>query len=400
MTSNASSPRSSRTLLARPNSPSASTAKRSSSSSARRSRGSSLEIERLGGYVKDLAGDGVLAFFGAPVSHEDDAERALRASLNILQSIAAYSLEVRRGWGIDTFGVRVGVSTGSVALGSIGAGRRLEYAAFGDTVNTAARLQAAAEVGSALVDVATRHRLESLFEWSDRARRSSLKGKAESVSAFRLGAAVPAQSRSRGLGDASVGIFGRDAERLVLHRAVDGVRAGRGGVVSITGRAGIGKSRLLADARAEARPDGGPGPDSLVARGPVRFLRRGNPVLPVSRPAHHLARGERVRSGGSRPRLAPTARRSALRRLPARRSMHPSRSCSGWQERTTGSATLTPQPRSCSSEPSSRWASCLTGWPRIGRWRSRSRTCTGRTPPPSGWRELCCPSSSGPLSCL
>jgi len=70
------------------------------------------EIERLGGYVKDLAGDGVLAFFGAPTSYEDDAERAARAALNILQAIAAYGSEVARGWDVEELGVRVGISTG------------------------------------------------------------------------------------------------------------------------------------------------------------------------------------------------------------------------------------------------------------------------------------------------
>src|SRR3989440_12415741 len=63
------------------------------------------EVERVGGHVKDLAGDGVLAFFGAPVSYEDDAERALRAALRIVEEVAAYGAEVERGWGISEFDV-------------------------------------------------------------------------------------------------------------------------------------------------------------------------------------------------------------------------------------------------------------------------------------------------------
>src|SRR2546421_10020038 len=109
------------------------------------------EVERVGGHVKDLAGDGVLAFFGAPVSYEDDAERALRAALRIVEEVAAYGAEVERGWGVSEFDVRVGVTTGAVVLGEIGGGSRAEYAAFGDTVNTAARLQAKANPGTALV---------------------------------------------------------------------------------------------------------------------------------------------------------------------------------------------------------------------------------------------------------
>src|SRR2546425_13319581 len=86
-------------------------------------------VEELGGTVKDLAGDGVLALFGAPVAHEDDAERALRSALRIIQEIHDYGVEVERGWGVEGFDVRVGVATGPVVLGPIGAGDRIEYAA-------------------------------------------------------------------------------------------------------------------------------------------------------------------------------------------------------------------------------------------------------------------------------
>ena len=134
------------------------------------------EIESLGGYVKDLAGDGVLALFGAPTSYEDDAERAARAALNIAQAIATYGSEVARGWGIEALNVRIGVCTGPVALGPIGAGGRVEYGAFGDTVNTAARLQSAAEPGTALVDAHTQRLIEPLFMWSE-PRELELKGK-------------------------------------------------------------------------------------------------------------------------------------------------------------------------------------------------------------------------------
>ena len=111
--------------------------------------------EAFGGTVKDLAGDGVLALFGAPAAHEDDAERALRSALRIVQEIHDYGVEVERGWGVEGFDVRVGVATGPVVLGPIGAGERIEYAAFGDTVNTAARLQSTAQPGSILVAVGT-----------------------------------------------------------------------------------------------------------------------------------------------------------------------------------------------------------------------------------------------------
>ena len=217
------------------------------------------EIERLGGYVKDLAGDGVLSFFGAPTSYEDDAERAARAGLNILQAIAAYSSEVARGWGVAELGVRVGISTGPVALGSIGSGGRVEYAAFGDTVNTAARLETAAEPGSALVDVNTHRLIEALFTWGE-PRELELKGKAAPVRVFCLRAALPAKSRVRSIGGAPTAIVGRDRETSTMRQALDDVRAGAGGIVLISGEAGVGKSRLLAESHQLAEVDGERGP--------------------------------------------------------------------------------------------------------------------------------------------
>ena len=83
-------------------------------------------VEEFGGTVKDMAGDGVLALFGAPVTQEDDAERAIRTALRIAHDIAEYGREVASAWGIDGFAVRVGVNTGPVVLGPIGAGARVE----------------------------------------------------------------------------------------------------------------------------------------------------------------------------------------------------------------------------------------------------------------------------------
>src|SRR5437773_12110951 len=93
-----------------------------------------LEVERLGGHVKDLAGDGVLAFFGAPVAFEDDAERAALTALRIVDEMRVYGGEVERSWGVGGFGVRIGVSTGPVVVGALGAGALVGYAAFGDPV--------------------------------------------------------------------------------------------------------------------------------------------------------------------------------------------------------------------------------------------------------------------------
>src|SRR5437763_2899281 len=96
------------------------------------------EVEALGGHVKDLAGDGVLAFFGAPTTREDDAERAILASLRVLGEMEDYAREVLRGWRVEGLGGRGGGATGTVVVGERGAGRRVGDGARGVTATVAA----------------------------------------------------------------------------------------------------------------------------------------------------------------------------------------------------------------------------------------------------------------------
>lgn len=205
-------------------------------------------VEEFGGMVKDLAGDGVLALFGAPVSHEDDAERAVRAALRITQDISTYAEEVSRGWGIEGFGVRVGINTGPVVLGPVGAGGRVEYGAFGDTVNVAARLESEAAPGTVLAGPSTYRMVEPLFDWSD-PQELSLRGKSEPVPARRVKAARPIVGRAGGLRGVQTPLIGRDSELRLCREAVDEVLAGSGGILFVSGEAGIGKSRLVAEVR-------------------------------------------------------------------------------------------------------------------------------------------------------
>ncbi|HMI99374.1 MAG TPA: ABC transporter substrate-binding protein [Gaiellaceae bacterium] len=206
-------------------------------------------VEELGGTVKDLAGDGVLALFGAPVAHEDDAERAVRAGLRIAEELAAYGSEVAAGWGVEDFAVRVGVNTGSVVLGPVGAGSRVEYGAVGDAINTAARLQSAATPGSVLVGESTHRLVQPLFDW-DGPRRLTLKGKEGEVVAYEVTGVSAVPGRTRGLLGVQTPLVGRDAELAVARDAAEAVLAGTGGILFITGEAGIGKSRLAAELRA------------------------------------------------------------------------------------------------------------------------------------------------------
>ena len=205
-------------------------------------------VEEFGGTVKDLAGDGILALFGAPVTHEDDAERAVRAGLRITQVISAYGEEVAQAWAVQGFAVRVGVATGPVVLGSVGAGQRVEYGAFGDTVNVAARLQGAARPGSILVDSDTHRLVEPLFEWGE-ARQVELKGKSAPVRVHEVLRARPLAARARDLRRIHAPLVGREREIGVVRQAMEEVLAGGGGILFISGEAGIGKSRLLAELR-------------------------------------------------------------------------------------------------------------------------------------------------------
>ena len=251
-----------------------------------------MNVESLGGHVKDLAGDGVLAFFGAPTTSEDDVERAVRCALRVVSEMDEYGREVRRGWGAEGFGVRVGVATGPVVLGEVGAGSRVEYAAFGDTVNVAARLQSAADPGSVLVDDDAPLGRGNL-EWSE-PRELELKGKREKVPAW-IVAGVAAEARSqRGLPGVETRLVGRADELASGREALEAVQAGRGGVLVVSGDAGIGKSRLLHELRSAAEEGG------------IRWLE-GRCVsygesLPYW-PVRDLLRGDWIGAGADEPEL-------------------------------------------------------------------------------------------------
>jgi class 3 adenylate cyclase/tetratricopeptide (TPR) repeat protein len=203
------------------------------------------QVDALGGTVKDLAGDGVLALFGAPTAHEDDVERAVLCGLRIVSAVSATASQVAREWGIDGFGVRVGIETGRAVLGSVGGGSRIEYGATGDAVNTAARLQALADPGTVLVGAVSRTVVEARFDWES-AQDYSLKGKQRPVSASTVLSYSPRSAVPAG----DVGLVGRQDEATTVADRVSGLLAGHGSVLCIVGDAGLGKTRLVAEARA------------------------------------------------------------------------------------------------------------------------------------------------------
>lgn len=204
-------------------------------------------VEAFGGTVKDLAGDGVLALFGAPAAHEDDPERAIRAGLRIVDEVGEFGREVAEAWGIDALNVRVGINTGPVITGAIGAGSRVEFGAMGDAVNVAARLQSHAQPGSVLIGEDTYLAVRDRFAFSD-GRAFDLRGKSERVTAYTI--AGPAEgATARPDAGSPARMVGRDAEMERVRRSIEAVAGGTGGVVFISGEPGIGKTRMVHELR-------------------------------------------------------------------------------------------------------------------------------------------------------
>lgn len=205
-------------------------------------------VHRFEGHVAQLLGDGVLVFFGAPLAHEDDAERAVRAALAILDATRDYADELRQRGVTTHFRLRVGINTGTVVVGNVGSDLHLEYLAIGDTVNLAARVQSAAEPDTVLITDNTRRLLGALFDLEDRGR-VALKGKAEPVQVYQVAGRRKGAIRIRGISGLSSAMVGRERELSTLLQVSADFAKGRGGIVLIIGDAGLGKSRLVAEWR-------------------------------------------------------------------------------------------------------------------------------------------------------
>jgi len=205
------------------------------------------EVHRFEGTINQYTGDGVMALFGAPIAHEDGPRRAAHAALGIQRALVAYGKELKAQGGPD-LQMRIGINTGPVVVGRIGDDLRMDYTAVGDTTNLAARMEQIARPGSVVVTDATHKLVSAFFETRDLGEMS-VKGHAP-VRAWEV--LRPRQRRSRF--DVSVErgltpLVGRVHEVATLIERFGQVKAGRGQVVSISGDAGIGKSRLLLEFR-------------------------------------------------------------------------------------------------------------------------------------------------------
>jgi class 3 adenylate cyclase/tetratricopeptide (TPR) repeat protein len=206
------------------------------------------EIYHYDGFVNQMAGDGLMALFGAPIAHEDAPHRAVRAALAIRESLAELN-RARRDQGEVELQIRIGINTGPVLVGAIGNDLKMDYTAIGDTTNVAARLQSLAQPGSILLSDNT-HRLVRGFFAVREAGKLEMKGKSEPVAAFEVlglneDTTPIAVAAARGL----TPFVGRDEELSQLLACFDRLGGYLAQVVTIVGEAGSGKSRLIYELR-------------------------------------------------------------------------------------------------------------------------------------------------------
>ena len=221
------------------------------------------------GTIARLMGDSILAFFGAPIAHEDDPERAVLAGLDILEEIRPYRESVKARWGLD-FNVRVGINTGLVVVGAVGSDLLVEYTALGDAVNLAARMEQTADPGTVRITDNTHRLIAPLFDFEDLGGIEA-KGKSELVQSYRVIAAREERGRLRGIEGLDSPLIGREQEMRSMRAAVSELQQGRGQILSVMGEAGLGKSRLVSELRQALERESAAGIGADGKEAPIRW---------------------------------------------------------------------------------------------------------------------------------
>lgn len=214
-------------------------------------------VHRFEGTVNQYTGDGIMALFGAPIAHEDHAQRSCYAALYLSEKLSDYATELRRSEGLN-FSVRMGINSGEVVVGRIGDDLRMDYTAQGHTVGLAARMESLAAPGCIYVTEHTRSLVAGYFRFRDLGL-FDLKGVSDPVAVFELQATGELRTRfdlarERGLSR----FVGRHEEMAHLDRALQRAAEGDAGVVGVVAQAGTGKSRLCYEFIERCRVDGVP----------------------------------------------------------------------------------------------------------------------------------------------
>lgn len=215
----------------------------------------STVIYHYEGAIARLMGNTILAFFGAPLAHEDDPARAVRSALDMLDDVRAFDSELRceRGFELD---IRIGINTGTVILGNVSSDLKIEFTVMGDTVNLAALMQSAARPMSLLLAENTWQQVAPIFNGAEFASLD-VKGKADPVRAFEVLGVRAETNRMRGIAGLKSPMVGRDAELNALMQLSAAARAGVGRVAVVIGEPGLGKTRLTTEWRtADGGSDG------------------------------------------------------------------------------------------------------------------------------------------------
>src|SRR5438874_3180146 len=199
-------------------------------------------VQKYEGTIDKFIGDEIMALFGAPIAHENDPERALRTALELMDAIAAFNHDHK-----TNLNIHMGVNTGPVIAGKVGSQDRREYSVMGDTVNLAARLEDASSDREVYVGANTYRQTARIFDF-EKVAPLELKGKAKPVAVYRLLGLKTVPRPLRGIEGLRAPLIGRDREFEEIGSALRAVRKGEGGIRAIIGEAGLGKSRLIAEA--------------------------------------------------------------------------------------------------------------------------------------------------------
>lgn len=207
-----------------------------------------VDIHRYEGTINQFTGDGVMALFGAPIAHEDHAQRACHAALSIQKAMEEYAEKLNMDHEID-FKMRIGLNSGHVVVGAIGDDLRMDYTAIGDTTNLASRIESMAKPGQSLTSRNTYNLAKYFFEFRPLGK-FQVKGKEELQEFYELIKAGEVETRIEAASARGLSKFvGRVREKKTLKAAFEKMRLGSGQVIGVVGEAGVGKSRLLIEFR-------------------------------------------------------------------------------------------------------------------------------------------------------